>query len=47
MGDTDKKIIVDKKEVTEEELQKIKQDKNIRLHEEAPNTFRTLTRLVE
>ena len=46
MADAEK-IIVDKKEVTQEELQKIKQDKTVRLHEEAPNTFRTLNRLEE
>jgi hypothetical protein len=46
MSDT-QKIVVNEKEVTQEELQKMKQDKSIRLHEEAPNKFRVLTKLVE
>ena len=41
------KPVVNGKETTEEELQKLKQDKNVRLHEEAPNKFRVLNRLTE
>lgn len=47
MSDEQKKIIVNEKEVTKDELQKLKEDKSIRLHEEAPDKYRVLHRLVE
>jgi hypothetical protein len=43
----DKKVVVNEKEVTQEELQEMKQDKTIRLHEESPNKYRILSRLKE
>jgi hypothetical protein len=44
---SEKKIVVNEKEVTKEELEEMKKDKNIRLHEEAPDKFRILHKLVE
>jgi hypothetical protein len=48
MEDKEGKVIVlDGKEITQEELDEVQKKSNIRLFEEGENKFRTLTRMTE
>ena len=50
MNETDQKeekVILDGKEVTQEQLQEVQSQKNVRLHQEGEGNFRTLHRLAE